>query len=253
MIFTANITDWMHHLNKRHPVSTHIWTSTLLLLKILEKNFTTGTFFIERNVAKKYPVLVRKIVRSGHEVACYVQPQYNGKHFAYETACTLQLLEEITDQKIIGIRTANLTTDNTSFRTYCTLLKKMGIKYDSSLLPQANLKTLAVYNPSLLAFDVFGIDEYPLPFTPHFGGDTFRRQPYFMTHYIGRSLPQKTTVFHMQAYELGLKEYHVLNDTIVIPADKKASFRGRKSIPIKLHKLLRDFSFSSFHKYYYGT
>ncbi|HHL19866.1 MAG TPA: hypothetical protein ENJ33_09030 [Thiothrix sp.] len=252
MIFTTNISDWMHHLDRRNPISTHIWTSTLLLLKILDKNFTTGTFFIERKVAKKYPILIRKIARAGHEVACYVLPQQNGKRFAYETAHTMQLLEDITGLKVIGIRSSNLTTENTSFKAYCTLLQKMGIKYDSSLLPQATLKTLAIYNPSLLAFDVFSIDEYPLPLTPHFGGDTFRRQPYFMTHYIGKSLPQNNTVFHMQAYELGLQEYNNLKDIIIIPADKKSNFWGRKSIPIKLHKLLKDFSFSSFYQHYYA-
>lgn len=250
MIFTVNVTDWMRCLDKRHPLSTHIWTSSLLLLKILNKNFTTGTFFIEREVAKKYPVLVRKIARAGHEVACYIQPQHNGKRFAYEIAQTVQILEDITDEKVMGIRTEKLTTENTAFRAYCTLLQKMGIKYDSSLLPHANLKTLAVHNPSLLAFDVFGIDEYPLPLTPHFGGEMFRRQPYFMTHYIGKTL-SKNTVFQMQAYELGLKEYDSLKETVRIPADKKAQFRGRKSIPIKLHKLLRDFSFSSFQQHYY--
>lgn len=252
MIFTANITDWLHRLDQRNAISTHIWTSTLLLLKILDKNFITGTFFIENEVAKKYPVLVRKIVRSGHEVACYIIPQHNGNRFAYATATTLQTLEDITNQKVIGIRTDKLSTGNISFRAYCTLLQKMGIKYDSSLLPQANLKTLAIYNPSLLAFDVFDIDVHPLPLTPHFGGDTFRRQPYFMTHYIGRSLPQKNTVFHMQAYELGLWEYNRLNSMAIIPADKKTNFRSRKSVPIKLHKLLKDFSFNAFRNQYYN-
>jgi hypothetical protein len=252
MIFTTNITDWMQSLDRNNTISTQIWTSTLLLLKILDKNFTTGTFFVEYKVAKKFPILIRKITRAGHEVACYIPPQQKSRHFAYETVQTIQVLEDITHQKIIGIRTASLTTENTSFRTYCTLLQKMGIKYDSSLLPQANLKTLAIYNPSLLAFNVFGIDEYPLPLTPHFGGDTFRRQPYFMTHYIGKSLPQNNTVFHMQAYELGLQEYKYIKDITVIPADKKSHFWGRKSIPIKLHKLLRDFSFNSFYHHYYA-
>jgi len=252
MIFTVNVTDWIQGLNRSQAISTHIWTSTLFLLETLRENFTTATFFIEYKVAKKYPLLVRKIANAGHEVACYVTPkEIDGKVYVYQIANTLELLESITNKKVIGIRTEGMTIKNSSFDSHCALLEKLGIKYDSSLHSELDIETLVTQNPSLAAFRNHSIDEYFLPGSIRFGGNKFRQQSYIRTHHAAKLASKKQGVFEIQAYDLGLNEYNHIEDIIDLSANQKEDFKNRKKVPKKLQKLLKDFPFDSFANSFY--
>ena len=254
MILTIDVTDWIQGSHRNQPISTHVWISTLFLLELLRRNFTTATFFIEYKVAKKYPLLVRKIANAGHEVACYVPPKtIGGKIYAHQIVNTLELLETITQTKVIGIRTEVMPIEQTSFALYCALLEKLGIKYDSSHYTESRKKSEFSNENAINTFKIHNIKNYSSPDFNYFGGSKFRQQSYIRTHFTAKSLPREKGIFHLQAYELGLNEYNHIEDLIDLSSTQKREFNGRKKTPLKLQKLLKDFPFDSFLNSFYKT
>ncbi len=164
MIFTVNVMDWQQSvLDNSHSVSNDVWKHTLLMLEILQMHDVQASFFIPINVASKYPVLVRKIHTAGHEIACLLESPYEKSSIQGKVQNGVHLLEDITENKIIGVRHLRLPIQHTDFDYYCSVLRKLGIQYDSSLVTNKSTDALESNYPSLAAFKAYGISQYPYP------------------------------------------------------------------------------------------
>jgi hypothetical protein len=95
------------------------------LRKLLERFDIKVTFFVTRNFAQKFPDLIRGLSKKGHEIALHAINFYNSRSLLKEK----EFLEKISRSKVIGIRTHKLQLP------LFDSLRKIGIKYDSSLHP----------------------------------------------------------------------------------------------------------------------
>ena len=97
------------------------------LLDVLKRNKVVATFFTTAYYAENNISLIQELISDGHEIAShfYYHSDYNPSHILQSKL----KLEEITNQKVAGIRIPRLR------KTDINLIKDAGYLYDSSLNP----------------------------------------------------------------------------------------------------------------------
>lgn len=109
------------------------------LLDLFERNDVRCTCFVLGKVAEDHPQLVRDIHDAGHEVATHGfshQEVYDltPAEFRDEIRRSVDLLEDLTGQKVIGYRAPYFTITDRSLWAL-DILREEGIVYDSSIHP----------------------------------------------------------------------------------------------------------------------
>jgi polysaccharide deacetylase family protein (PEP-CTERM system associated) len=126
-----------------------IQRNTDRLLNILSSSFRTphsalripvkATFFVLGWIAERYPSLIRRIQKEGHEIAChgyahkliYTQSR---EEFRQDIKKSKAILEGITGSEVMGFRAPNYSITNKSQWAF-EVLAEEGFKYDSSIFP----------------------------------------------------------------------------------------------------------------------
>ncbi len=98
-----------------------------------------ATFFILGWIAERYPDLVRKIQKEGHEIACHGYAHkliYNQskEEFRQDIRKAKAMLEDITGSEIVGYRAPSYSITTKSQWAFEILMEE-GFKYDSSVFP----------------------------------------------------------------------------------------------------------------------
>ncbi len=126
------------------------------------QNPPKGTFFVLGWIAERYPNLVRKIKKEGHEIAChgyahkliYTQSR---DEFRQDIKRAKSILEDITGSKVIGYRAPSYSITMKSKWAFEVLVEE-GFKYDSSVFP--------------IHHDFYGLPEAPrFPFVVSLNGN----------------------------------------------------------------------------------
>jgi polysaccharide deacetylase family protein (PEP-CTERM system associated) len=122
-----------------------------------------ATFFVLGWIAERYPDLVRRIKKEGHEVACHgyahrlVYTQSRDE-FRKDVKRAKSILENITGKEVIGYRAPSYSITNRSEWAFEVLLEE-GFKYDSSIFP--------------IRHDFYGMPEAPrFPFVVSLNGNS---------------------------------------------------------------------------------
>ena len=113
-----------------------------LVTHSLNNSFTQkvqGTFFVLGWIAERYPGLVRRIQKLGHEIAChgyahrliYTQSK---EEFRQDIRKAKAILEDITGSEVTGYRAPSYSITNRSQWAFEVLVEE-GFKYDSSIFP----------------------------------------------------------------------------------------------------------------------
>jgi len=217
-----------------------------------------ATFFILGWVAERFPELVAKIDRAGHEVASHGyshQLIYNQdqKVFKEETFKSKAILEDITGKKVRGYRAASYSITDKSLWAFDTLIEA-GFEYDSSVFP--------------VRHDVYGIHDFPkephlytgsesgaiveFPIStcklfgyelPVAGGGYFRLYPYWFSRFCLNKINRadQSFVFYLHPWEVDPNQPRV-------ETNWKSRFRHYNNLNKcegRLNSLLKDFRFSS--------
>ena len=266
MIFSIDVEDWPQSvLNRSNPVSDRVYANTMQVIDILAENRTKATFFTLANVAEKFPFLIQRMVKEGHEVASHGVNHGNidgmtPAEVHHDIEYSVKTLEDIAGEKVIGFRAPNFSINENVFEYFCEALAKQELKYDSSLfsIPVRKYKITKKY--SLDTFEKFSLDEHYLTHInvrnkklPFFGGGYFRLFPYALTQYF-RHQYDKNAVFYMHPYEVDTGELAEIKKLYKnIPTKWLITqFVRRSSVVPKLGKLLQEFEFSSFKETYYS-
>ena len=97
------------------------------ILEVLKETGVVATFFVTGNFAMTNPVLVRKIRKLGHEVACHGVDHFKPKKS--DPGESKKLVEKALGNKVVGYRQPRM------FPVDKNDLVKQGFLYDSSLNP----------------------------------------------------------------------------------------------------------------------
>jgi polysaccharide deacetylase family protein (PEP-CTERM system associated) len=113
--------------------------NTDLILALFAAHGIHGTFFVLGWVAERYPELVRRIVREGHEVASHGMNHVQIFHqspqeFFADITASKKLLEDVSGQAVIGYRASTYSIGSETMWAL-DLLKEAGYAYSSSIYP----------------------------------------------------------------------------------------------------------------------
>lgn len=267
MIFSADIEDWQQSVfDFERPISQRVLTNTLRLLDILAEHQVQATFFVQGMVAERHPQLITAIAAQGHELASHGyshRPLYTltPAQFKAEIERSVAHLEHISGQKVLGFRAPTFSVRTDILPWYCDTLQNFGLRYESSIMLAQVRKVYGFADDTILQqIRERGLDTYPLSTCtvlgkslPVMGGGYFRIYPYALTRWLARKLNKTEGVFYMHPHELDTKEYQeVAKPAGIAHAWAVHQFAGRAGMVKKLHRLLSDYSFTSFQAQYYN-
>lgn len=140
-ILQIDVEDWYTDLPRKYwkYYEDRIVQNTNKILRILKKSNIQATFFIIGYFAKRYPELVEKINNENHEIGSHGYnhspiTQQTPNEFEEDLLKSIKILEKITNENVLGFRAPFFTLDErTSWAI--DIMKKCGLKYDSSIFP----------------------------------------------------------------------------------------------------------------------
>lgn len=113
--------------------------NTQRILDLFGKHEIKATFFTLGWVAERYPGLIQRIVREGHELACHGYDhvrvtEQNPKEFEQDVRKSKDILENISGQRVLGYRAASYSIGRNNLWALETL-DSLGFEYSSSIYP----------------------------------------------------------------------------------------------------------------------
>jgi len=228
-----------------------------VLLDLLAEHDAVATFFVLGWVADRHPHVVRRIAEAGHEIASHGWWHYRvtalePEEFREEIRSSKNLLEDISGQVVSGYRAPSFSITPDSQFAFDVLLEE-GYLYDSSIFPirRSNYGWPgAPPIPHVHPCASGSILEFPLatslwgPFRiPAAGGGYFRQFPFSVVQRAFQEHDEQGVpgVFYIHPWELDAEQPRIR----VGPVTHFRHYRGLRSNPARLERLLREFRFTS--------
>jgi polysaccharide deacetylase family protein (PEP-CTERM system associated) len=218
-VLSFDVEDWYHSLDRDKKqwagYEDRVVESTRRILEVLRAFDTRATFFVLKDVAERHPELVREISLGGHEIGSHGSSHefvYNQtpEEFESDVAQSLRLLEEIIGEPVISYRAPYFSITKKSLWAL-PILKRLGIKYDSSIFPVVNYR-YGIPDAPRAPYQTEGgpievpIATYPVGSTnfPCGGGVYFRAFPYRFMKRLYHNMNERgeKIVFYLHPWEL---------------------------------------------------
>jgi polysaccharide deacetylase family protein (PEP-CTERM system associated) len=137
---TFDLEDWYQStVDINAQIRDVILRQTVKVLEILADAKAYATFFALGLVAEKFPDLITRIAKEGHEIATHGYKHQliftqTPSEFASDLKHSIALLEDITGRRVIGHRAPDFSITEKSLWAL-DILQEQGILYDSSIFP----------------------------------------------------------------------------------------------------------------------
>jgi polysaccharide deacetylase family protein (PEP-CTERM system associated) len=223
---TIDVEDYFQVSAFASTISRNSWPSLIcrvernvdLILSILDERDVKATFFTLGWIAERYPLLVKRIVDNGHELASHgyghlrVTDQ-KPEEFVDDITRSKALLEDIGGQPVLGYRAPSFSISGGNLWAL-DLLRNAGYRYSSSIYP---VKHDHYGMPEAPRFAFYpngkdGLLELPISTLrinqrnyPAGGGGFFRFFPYPMSRWLLQQVndkDQKPAIFYFHPWEL---------------------------------------------------
>jgi polysaccharide deacetylase family protein (PEP-CTERM system associated) len=257
--FTVDVEDWYQGIPVdkafKESAERRLESGLSILLELLSRTGTRGTFFLLGPVAAEHPELVKEIARGGHEVGCHgwshdLLYEMSRERMREETRRARETIEAITGGAVTAYRAAYFSITRRSFWAL-EVLAELGFRYDSSIFPVHNWRygipdfeprPQRIETPSgpilELPLSVRPIGRLRLPIS---GGAYFRLYPYALTranfHWAERA--GRPAVFYLHPWELDPDHPRVRFDWRA----RLTHYANLRSTKPKLERLLSEFRF----------
>ena len=233
------------------------------ILQLLASKQTQATFFTLGWVAERYPEMVRRIVRGGHEVASHGYghqrvSDLTEAEFFEDITRAKGLLEDIGGQAVWGYRAPSFSIGANNLWALDTLTRA-GYRYSSSIYPVRH-DHYGMPDAPRFAYEVSGgLLEVP-PTTlrmfnrnlPSSGGGFFRLMPYALSRWMLQRVnqqDQQSAIFYFHPWEIDPDQPRVAG------IDLKTRFRHYVNIgrtEQRLSRLLDDFQWGRMDNIFIG-
>ncbi len=164
------------------------------ILDLFAERGVKATFFTLGWVAERYPVLVRRIVDEGHELACHGYDhtrvtEQTPEQFRADIIKSKQILEDLGGVEVKGYRAASYSINAHNWWAL-SVLQEEGFRYSSSIYPVQHDLYGIPDAPRFVFQPLPGLDFKEIPITtlrlgntnrPCGGGGFFRLYPYFFS------------------------------------------------------------------------
>ncbi len=141
---TVDLEDWFHpeyvasEVDPEHaiPMIEQSYKKTLQLLSELQ---IRSTFFVNGQIAERFPDIIREIENQGHEIASHGYThtplwRMSPEVFAKEVSRSNAVIQKAIGKRPIGFRAPSFSLSNETIWAL-KILKKFGYLYDSSVFP----------------------------------------------------------------------------------------------------------------------
>ncbi len=269
-ILTVDLEDWFSVETFNTVFETRQWDrlqstvelTTEKILILFRRCRVRATFFVLGWIAEKYPDLVERVAREGHEIGCHsyhhrMAASLSAEEFRRDTQLAVNAIVSACGVRPIGYRSPSwgMSGSNT---WACDILHELGFKYDSSIFP--------------IRHDIYG--DPSAPRHPHYvslsggntlieipastvmilgrrfplgGGGWLRQFPYWFTRWGIRRLNREgiPAVIYFHPWELEANIPRVKLDL----KNRIRQYGGLSTMEIKVKKLLSDFDFMTMKDY----
>jgi polysaccharide deacetylase family protein (PEP-CTERM system associated) len=260
-LLTVDVEDWYQAIenipySQWNKFESRVEKNVGKLLKILDAYEVKATFFILGFEAERHPAMVKDISERGHEVATHGYShrfiyKMGEDEFRKELRLSIDILESITAQKVIGHRAPAWTITEKSLWALDIILEE-GLAYDSSISPSKNY-LFGLPNSPRFPYEIRRKDGkklYEFPMTtirilnnnfPFSGGFFTRLFPYCATKYFIKRFNNqgKSVLLWVHPWDLDTDQ-----PKIKLPLLLKRHYYNLRSTEAKLCCLLKDFKFS---------
>jgi len=191
--------------------------NTNRILDSLAEFDTKATFFTLGWVAERYPLLIKKIVSEGHELACHGYEhirvtEQTPDQFRADINRTKKILEDLGGNEIKGYRAASYSINSENLWAH-DILAEEGFIYSSSVYPVKHDLYGIPDAPRFCYKPIDGSDFLEIPITtlkigqknfPCGGGGFFRFYPYIFSkwafHHINAD--KQSAIFYCHPWEI---------------------------------------------------
>ncbi len=254
-----DLEEWYHICGVSLPVGvshkheSRIVANTDRILKILDTMRTKATFFVLGCVAEKFPAVIAKINKAGHEIASHGYEhieiyRHTPDSFREDLNKSIEILQKITGQAVLGFRAPNFSLIEQTMWAVDILVDE-GIKYDSSIFPIHHPRYGIASAPRVPYRLRQNLVEFPLSTirllgvnVPIGGGAYLRLWPYAFVKAAAEHL-QKSSLplnFYFHVWEIDSKQ-----PRLKLPAMRSWShYAGLQGAQDKFEKLLSHFQFA---------
>lgn len=262
-VLTIDVEDWYQAISSINfkawnRYEDRILASTERLLEILSENNTKATFFVLGYIAERYPALIRKIHKQGHEIACHSYSHkmvYNQSYeeFKQDLLRSKNAIEQIIGEKVIGFRAPWFSITKKSLWVLDILIE-LGFEYDSSIFPIRTkyygmpndngsiYKVITANGQSIEEIAISKIRYFGLEF-PVAGGFYFRILSYRIVKWAITKLnnQNKRVVFYIHPWELDFRQPRLR----ISLEQKIIHYTMLKNTENKFKRLLENFKFGT--------
>ena len=222
------------------------------ILALLDEHDTEATFFTLGWIAERYPQLVRRIARQGHEVASHGYGHERASdlseaEFRADIERAKGVLEDLSGSEVIGYRAPSFSIGPGNLWAL-EALARAGHRYSSSIYPIRHDHYGMPDAPRFAHQAADGLIEIPITTLrlfnrnlPSSGGGYFRLLPYALSRWMLRQVNTsdgESAVFYFHPWEIDPGQPRIAG------IDRKTRFRHYVNIHRmegRLQSLLRDF------------
>lgn len=265
---SIDIEDWYSparnlDIKKWKYCECRIVEDTYNLLKILKERNIQATCFVLGYFAEKFPELVEKILEDNHEIATHGYShipitELTHQQFQDELSRSIKTLEKIVGEKVLGYRAPSFSlTKKTAWAI--DIMKKLGLKYDSSIFP-TRMSRFGVSDAPIFPYHISALNinkddpveeffEFPLSVLkiplirksiPIAGGFYLRFFPYKIISYGIKKLNKKNqpSIMYIHPWEFDLEQPR-------LESIKWHHYYRLSTTEKKFKKLLKEFKFTT--------
>ncbi|MFO1412780.1 MAG: XrtA system polysaccharide deacetylase [Burkholderiales bacterium] len=222
------------------------------ILGLLADAGAHATFFTLGWIAERYPVLVRRIVDEGHELASHGYEHYRASEQTYgsflaDIRLAKAVLEDISGTPVQGYRAPSFSIGAANLWAF-DCIAKAGYRYSSSVYPIRHDHYGMPDAPRFPYRAKAGLVEIPVTTIrflrnnfPAGGGGYFRLLPYALTRWsIGRvnAVDREPAIFYFHPWELDPEQPRV--DGVSFRSRFRHYLNLERTVP-RLRRLLADF------------
>ena len=236
----------------------HIEKNIDRILMLFDDCNIKATFFTLGWIAKRYPGVLKRIIKGGHELASHGYGHLRASNqtpdiFLEDICSSKKILEDISGTKILGYRAPCFSIGEGNLWAFDALLEA-GYIYSSSVYPIKH-DHYGMPNAPRFSFNpIEGNDFLEIPVTtvmafgkkiPCGGGGFFRLLPYVLSRYAMKKVnnqDKRPCVFYFHPWEIDETQPFMRKATL------KSKFRHYVNIQQMQHKIQRlliDFNWAS--------
>jgi polysaccharide deacetylase family protein (PEP-CTERM system associated) len=253
--FHVSVFDGLIPRSEWGNLESRVCANTERLLDIIGP--TRATFFVLGWVAERFPELVAKIARAGHEIASHgfahrLVYDQTPQAFRFDVRRAKQILEDAAGVEVIGYRAPSYSITPQSLWALDILIEE-GYRYDASIFPIRHDRygiPVSPRHPYVVERRGGPIVEAPAsttrygPFNlPVAGGGYFRILPYAWTRWgIGRlnRLERRPAIFYLHPWEVDPGQPRLRAGLL----GRFRHYRNLHETEARLRQLLEDFKFA---------